>query len=150
MPSLTYPTTYRSRSVEEALGALRQSFADLGAGLTSARKEPVVAKFYVLGEDERPVPCVDAERWRLWMMHSLEIPGRRVGLDQAGRAFVSTVFTGTEMGRDATGRPLLWETLVTTDEDAAVRTHYATALDAARGHEDAILRARSSRGIRLR
>lgn len=68
-----------------------------------------------------------------------------VGQEQVGDFEVSTVWLGWAEGRDQSGRPLIFETMVlsNSDDEARVMGRYATEAEAEKGHQRVVARLRS-------
>lgn len=79
-----------------------------------------------------------------WSETCNDVEARRVGLAELpGGVSVSTVLLGTELGRDDAGRPLIFETMVSTQGDDGMGVYeqrYATEADALAGHRETLRR----------
>jgi hypothetical protein len=93
--------------------------------------------YYILkGHD--PVPCDDVVTWSTWYATA----DRVVARDDLGAYVVSTVFLGLDHNFAATGRPILFETMVFRDQTLidVDQDRYATWDEAAAGHAALVAR----------
>jgi len=93
---------------------------------------------YVLNEAGEPVPAADGLAWARWFETN---PDRTVAADDidvnGARYRVSTVFLGVDHGYgDGDGDPILWETLVFSDDMSIDSTmqRYVSRSEAVIGH----------------
>lgn len=91
--------------------------------------------FYILNDDNEPVPCDDSAMWALWLNDS---PKKRVAESKVGKYWVSTVFLGLDHALPPNkARPLLFETMIFTNGEALpeYQPRYETFEEALHGHK---------------
>ena len=84
--------------------------------------------YYILDEQKRPVKCGDFSKVGNFM-------GMSVGRASHNGVEVSTVFLAMEHGRDLSGRPILFETMVFGGPHDGFQQRYCTWEEAEAGHE---------------
>lgn len=117
--------------------------------------------FYVLDNDNRPVPVRDSIAWARWKQRNRHrcIVGRDAwAMDDGTTVRVSTVFLGHDHNFGIGGGPILYETMVFLDPAPAgydpPMWRYETADEAAAGHAKVVAEmrrlGRPERGVPLR
>lgn len=109
----------------------------LGAGLTFG-----VTMFdkYILNRLGEPVVCSDLLEWGQWMQGE----GRTLARTELPRVTVSTVFLGLDHRMGAEGPPVLWETMIFTQDGSTAdglneeQWRYTNREDALAGHSRAV------------
>jgi hypothetical protein len=94
-------------------------------------------KYYIL-ERGRVVPVTGPNAMLIWAQWLEDDKNRRhVGSDQIGQLWVSTVFMGLDHNWSDDGEPILFETMIFTDDKEMHDLHcrrYSTMEEAERGH----------------
>jgi hypothetical protein len=91
-------------------------------------------EWYILVEG-RPVREPNWVKAMAWL--SVE-RNTRFAEDWVGDVHVSTIFLGMNHRHSASGPPLLWETMILGGEHDGYQERHATAIEAARGHVEAL------------
>jgi hypothetical protein len=84
----------------------------------------------------KPVPEPDDRAWSLWFEKNTS--ARVVAKTDVAGVVVSTVFLGLDHSFRASGRPVLWETMIFGGEHDQSQWRYDSA-DAAKRHHEAIV-----------
>jgi hypothetical protein len=66
-------------------------------------------KYYILDENDRPVPEPDLRKWAAWFCN---VHKRRVAIETIDGVQISTIFLGMDHNWENSGPPILWETMV--------------------------------------
>jgi len=88
--------------------------------------------YYIL-KDKKPIPCEDILELAEWY----KSPNRFLKKDKAADYTISTIFLGIDLNHQDEGDPILFETLVTTDdlENKVEIDRYCTWEEAMNGHD---------------
>lgn len=99
---------------------------------------------YIL-DGHTPVLCSDVIAWAMWF----ETADRRVALDDVRGIRVSTVFLGIDHNYGYSDRPVLFETMCSTEIDwLDMQLRYATWEEAETGHKLVIEQLKSALPVR--
>lgn len=104
--------------------------------------------FYVLDENDKPVPVKDEVEWGAWMAEKTRETGedaRFVARSNVGDAHVPTVFLGVNHRHFGDGPPILFETMVFGGSEDGYQERYATWEGALAGHERVVDKLAASR-----
>lgn len=104
-----------------------------------------MARYYILDNDNRPVP-VDQMTWATWWGEA----ERSIGMTQiTSEVLVSTVFMGIDHRFRGDGPPLLFETMIFGGPLNERQWRYVSLDDATIGHAAAVRMARVAQGQRI-
>jgi len=95
---------------------------------------------YLLDADGNPQPCDDLLAWCRWYERASKDRSRVVAADKdegpdGGEILISTVFLGLDHNFDASGPPVLWETMVFGGALDGETVRYASRAAALAGHQ---------------
>lgn len=98
---------------------------------------------YILDENGNPKPEPNTIKWAQWF----ESANRHVAKTKVGPFLVSTVFLGLDHRLDGRGGPILWETMIFSEDsyDDEYQERYSSLEAALEGHKRAIEHAYSMR-----
>jgi len=97
---------------------------------------------YVLNADHSVEPMDDIVEWA----RRLEVDDRVVAQDRHGETLISTTFIGIAHGHDASGKPLLFETMVFKGPHDGRCWRYPTYGEAVAGHKRAVKEIAKTQG----
>lgn len=90
---------------------------------------------YILNDDRKPVAC-DMVAWSMWM--SIHWADRIVSKTNIGGSTVSTVFCGLDHSFGSSDRPVLFETMIFTDDGGDYSSRSCTWDEAVAEHNKAV------------
>jgi hypothetical protein len=110
-----------------------------------------MALHYILDANGDPQPCEDLKVWGRWFEQSSKDRSRVVaadkdeGPDDGAEVLVSTVFLGLDHNFNASGPPVLWETMVFGGPLDQEMVRYTSRPAALAGHQTMCDRVRAAR-----
>jgi hypothetical protein len=100
---------------------------------------PYISKrTYVLDADHNIVAEPDVMKWGAWLNAAVETEASVVAQEEAGGAWISTVFLGLDHNHMKDGEPILFETAVFRKDGTTFTRRYKDWTAARQGHEDLV------------